>query len=111
MLGQLGNALAQRGGQAGVFFGEREGFEAAGFDVDRAIFQCASIRQCPQALRLAGEHAQVKRIAQGDGNQLVVGQDTGLQKLEEAVFGGFDGGNIARQACELLAHFSSGFAV
>ncbi len=107
--GAFGDALAQRGSEAGVSVGEGEGFEAAGFDVDRTILQRASLRQCPGDMRTAGQHAEVEGVVEGDGNQFVVGQDGRVEELEGAVLGGFDGGDIARQAGELFAQFAAGF--
>ena len=99
LLGKPGDAFAELRGQAGVFVGEGEGFEAAGFDVARAIFQRATGCQRPFDVQLAREHAQCERIVHRDGDQHVVRQDAGAEELEGAVFGGFDGGDVAGQAC------------
>ena len=37
LLGEVGDAFAELRGQAGVFFGEGEGFETARFDIDRIV--------------------------------------------------------------------------
>ena len=97
---QLGDACMEQRGQAGVFAGEGEGFEAAGFVVAGPVFQRSARRQRPFDVRLAGEHAQGVGILKGDGDQHVVRQDGRVQELEGAVLGGFDGGDVARQAGE-----------
>lgn len=76
-----------------------------GFVVAWPIFQCAPRGECPVDVYLAGKYAKGVGIVQGDGDEHVVRQDAGVQKLEGAVFGGFDRGDIAWQACELFAHF------
>ena len=107
---QLGDACMEQRGQAGVFAGEGEGFEAAGFVVAGPVFQRSARRQRPFDVRLAGEHAQGVGILKGDGDQHVVRQDGRVQELEGAVLGGFDGGDVARQAGELFAQLGVGFA-
>ena len=99
---QIGNLRVQGRGQASGFGGEGEGVKAGGFDVHRPVFQRAAGYQSPVDMQLAGEHAQGKGVVQGDGNELVVGQDVGLQELEQAVLGGFHGGDVAGQASELF---------
>ena len=64
LLGEVGDALAQLRGQAGVFVGEGEGFEAAGFDIHRIVAdaQPGARRQRPVNVQLAGERTQVEGV-------------------------------------------------
>ncbi len=41
---------------------------------------------------------------------MFVGQDVGIDELEQAVFGGLDRGDVAGQAVKLLTHFLPCFA-
>ena len=55
LLGELGDALAQQRGQAGVFVGEGEGFKAAGFAINRVVAhsQISACSQSPRAVQRA----------------------------------------------------------
>ena len=110
LLGQKPDAFAQLGREARVFVGKGEGFEAAGFVVARPVFQRATLRQRPDDVHAAGQHAKVEGVVAGDGDQHVVGQDAGVQKLEGAVLGGFDGGDVAGQAGERRTQVFARFA-
>jgi hypothetical protein len=72
LLGEVGDALAQLRGQAGVFVGEGEGFEAGGFYVAWAIFKSASGGQRPFNVQLAGKHAKRESIIQCNCEERVV---------------------------------------
>ena len=89
--------------------GEGEGFEAAGFVVTRTILQRSTCRQRPDDMHPTGKHPQHPSIVKGDGNQHVVRRNTGLKELKQAVFGGFDGSDVTRQASKLFAEFLTCF--
>ena len=109
LLGERADARGQRGAEAGACrggVGEREGLQAPRLDVDRIVAdtQPAAGGQRPFDVHLARQHTQVQRVAQGDGDQLVVRQHVVAQELKVPVFGGFDRRDVARQAGELRAH-------
>lgn len=80
--------LVIRWRQAGVFGGEGEGFEAAGFDIHRIVAQAepATRRQRPRRMRAAGQHAQMESVTERNGYELVVGQDGELLAQDFALF-------------------------
>ncbi len=112
LLGKGADFLAEFGREAGVVVGEGEGVEAGGFDVYRVVAhtQETSRSQRPQAMDLAEQDAMVKGLAPGDSDQFVVGEDAGIQKLEQPMFGGFDGGDVAGKIGELFAQFWVGLS-
>jgi hypothetical protein len=61
-------------------------------------------------VHLAGQHAQPRAIVGRDGDQHVVGQHAGVEELEGAVLGGFDGSDVAGQAGQCRPKVLSGFA-
>ena len=97
---ELLGEVADAGGLFGSGGGEGELLEASRFDVDRSIFQGTTGRQRPSDMRVRRQHAKVESVAQSDAHQLVVRRNLGGKKLESAVFGGFDGRDVARQAYE-----------
>jgi type IV pilus biogenesis protein CpaD/CtpE len=80
--------------------GEREGFEAAGLDVDRIVAdpQPTTCCQRPSDMQSTGENSQDKGIIAGDGNQFVVGEDTLIEKDKRSMFGCLYRSNVARQS-------------
>jgi hypothetical protein len=53
----------------------------------------------------------VTGVIAGNGNEHVVGQDAGVQKLEGAVFGGFNGGDISGQVGKCRPNFTASSTV
>ncbi len=87
---------------AGLLFGrgdgEGEGFEAAGFVVARIVTDTepATSRQCPDHMDATRKHTETIGIVERDCDQLVVWRNRGIEKLEDAVLGGFYSGDVAR---------------
>jgi hypothetical protein len=54
-------------------------------------------------MHAAGQHAEKIGVVEGDGNEHVVRRDAGVEELENAMLGSFDGGDIARQAGQRVA--------
>ena len=92
---------------------KREGLETAGFVVTRIISDTETTagRQRPCHMDAAGEHAEHIGVVVRDADKHVVGQHSGIQKLEEAVLGGLDRGDVARQAFQCGAESLARFAV
>jgi hypothetical protein len=49
---------------------------------------------------LRREHAEGVGVGQRDADEHVVWRDGGVEELEGAVLGGFDGGDVARLVCQ-----------
>ena len=82
--------------------GEGERLEAGGLDVDGSL---PTPSRLPAAsaqvdVNAAGQHAQEVGVVQGNGDQLVVGQDACIEKDKEPVLGGLDRGDVAGQAAK-----------
>ena len=107
---ELFGEVADAGLLVGRGVREGEGFESGGFDVNRSIFKCAARRQNPRDVDGAGQDAQRISVVEGDANEFVVWRDGGVEELESAVLGGFDGGDVTRQAGKLNAQLRVGFA-
>lgn len=53
----------------------------------------------------------MKCVVAGDCDEHIVGKNLLIEEGEEAVFTGFDGGDVARETDKLLPEFVSCFAV
>jgi hypothetical protein len=107
---ELFGEVADAGLLVGRGVREGEDFESGGFDVNRSIFKCAARRQNPRDMDGAGQDAQRISVVEGDANEFVVWRDGGVEELESAVLGGFDGGDVAGLAGELFAQLLVWFA-
>ena len=52
----------------------------------------------------------MKRLCKRYSNELVIGQNFRIEELEDAMLGGFDGGDVAGQALHGGAKFFAGLA-
>jgi len=90
--------------------GKRERIEAAGFDVYRIIAEAepTTTSKSINGVEAAAEYAEMEGIIEGEHDQFVVGQDRGIEELENTMFGRFDRRDVPGKIGKCRAQLSSG---
>jgi hypothetical protein len=61
-------------------------------------------------MKTTAQNTEVKGVGKRDDDEFVVGQNFGIEKLEDAMLGRLDGGDVAGEAEEHATHLLVGFA-